>query len=187
MKILVLASVLCLVLTAFSQTNSSSKNAVGQVRGNTPTVYLEYVCQDKKNIRLRLNNNTIWILAVSADELYYKTEKTVKLANGIEFYTMPNNKEVSLQYRVDKFALPEKNVKVPKIAYSDSSNTNWIASADSILFSVPNDYLKEDLKITVRFNYEWEVSKDGVIVSGPEHTISFRGIDLNEKLPCESK
>ena len=187
MRSLVLIFFLLSGITAFSQTNNGESKADGQVESNRPTIYLDYVCQDKKKVRLRLNNNTIWTIAVRSDVLYYKTEKTVKLSNGKEFYTMPNNKAVSLQYRVDKFALPWKNVKVPQIAYADSGSINWIASADSILFSVPIEYLKEDLQIIVKFNYEWEVGKNGSIVSGPEHNVSFRGIDLNTVISCESK
>lgn len=167
------------------QNGNSGLKADGQIESGLPTVYLKYVCQDNKKVLLRMYNNTVWPIAVSADDLYYRTNKVVKLANGKEFYAMPNDKIVSLQYEVDRFALPSKNVKVPTIYRSDSSWTNWIASNDSILFSVPIEYLEEDLMVFVKLNYEWEVSKKGVIVSGPEHRVLFRGIDIPEKqIPC---
>ncbi|MFV0387900.1 MAG: hypothetical protein ACK5NT_04015 [Pyrinomonadaceae bacterium] len=178
MKNLTLVFILFSVFTAFSQTTSSEFKADGQVKSDKPTAYLEYVCQDKKKIYLRMFNNTIWAISVESDQLYYKTKKVVKLSNGKGYYTMPNDVEVSLLYSVDKFALPWEKVKVPKIAYPDSSFGNWIASNDSILFSVPIEYLRKDLMVLVRLNYEWEVTTKGVIVSGPEHRVLFRGVDL---------
>jgi hypothetical protein len=186
MKKLSLIIILLLHLTSFSQNENGELKVEGQMKSGKPTVYLEYVCQDKKKVFLRMYNNTIWAIAVSSDELYYRTKKTVKLSNGKEFYVIPNDKEISLQFKVDKFELPSKNVKLPKIVRNDTSFTNWIASDDSVLFSVPVEYLKEDLMISVSFNYEWEVSKKGIILSGPEHRVLFRGIDVPDKtLPCE--
>lgn len=183
MKKLTLIFLLFLTTSAFSQINELQPKADGQLEAGKPTTYLEYGCQDKKNVQLRMFNNTIWAVAVNSDKLYYKTEKTVKLANGKEFYAMPNDREVSLQYRIEKFALPSENVKIPKVNYPDSSSTNWIASGDYVLFSVPIEYLRKDLQIFVKFNYEWELTKRGSIVSGPEHRISFRGIDLPVENP----
>jgi hypothetical protein len=181
MKNLAVIIILVCTFSVFSQTKETELKAEGQVRYDKPTVYLEYVCQKNQSIWLRLFNNTVWTITVGSDELYYKTEKTVKLSNGLEFYAMPNNKDVSLRYNVERFALPAKKVKVPIIEHSDSFYTNWIASNDSVLFSIPLKYLKEDLQISVKFNYEWEVSKKGTIVSGPEHRVLFRGIDTPDK------
>ena len=181
MKKATLIFLLFSAVSVFSQNGDVTLKADGQAKSNRPTVYLEYVCQDNKKIHLRMFNNTVWTIAVNSDELYYKTGKSVTLANGKEYYALPNDKEISLQYRVDKFALPTENVKIPKISYLDSASTNWIASGDSVLFSVPSQYLKENLQIFVRFNYEWEVTKNGSIVSGPEHRVSFRGIDIPDK------
>jgi hypothetical protein len=183
MKRFALVFILFLGFCVFSQDKSVGNT---QVKPEKPSIYLDYVCQSNDKIRLRMLNNTIWTIAVSSDELYYKTKKIVKLSNGKEFYTMPNDKEVSIRYRIEKNALPTKNIKVPEITYADSFFTNWISSDDSILFSVPIKYLKDDLQIFVRFNYEWEVSKNGTILSGPEHRVSFRGIDIPDKLKiCE--
>ena len=168
-------------LIVFSQNNSSEFKAEGQIESGKPTVYMEYICQDKNKVSLRLHNNTVWTIAVSSDRLYYRTNKVVKLANGKEFYTMPDNKEVSLQYGVEKYALPSENVKVPTVSRNDATSKNWIASGDSVLFSVPIEYLRQDLMVFVKFNYEWEVDKKGFIVIGPEHRLLFRGIDIPDK------
>lgn len=187
MKSLILILILISTITTFSQSKNGEPKLVEKVKNNKPTVFLDYVCQDKTKVRLRMYNNTDWGISVGSDKLYYKTKKTVKLANGIEFYAMPNDEEVSLLYRVEKFALPSENVKIPKIAYFHSYSINWIAAADSILFSVPIIYLKENLQVFVRFNYEWETNDKGVLLSkAPEHRVSFRGIDLDKSISCEN-
>jgi hypothetical protein len=169
------------VHATFAQSLDGDQKAYGQVEYRRPTVYLDYVCSDSKVVHVRMFNNTVWTLAVTADDLYYKTGKRVQLLNGAEFYVLPTLQPVSLQYRVDRFAEQSKIVKVPDHRTTHTSFTNWIASQDSFVFLVPKEYLDNDLKILVSFNYEWEVSKTGAIVSGPEHRVTFRGIDLPSK------
>jgi hypothetical protein len=185
MKSLVIIFIFCLVNTSFSQSGSDEKLS-GRIKADKPTVYLDYVCQDKKKVRLRMYNNTIWHISVITGELY-PPRKTIKLENGINTYAAPNDSELSLQYRVEKWALPWENVKVPKIAYPDNGFSNWIASQDSILFSVPTEYLRTNLQVFVRFEYEWEITKKGHTINDPEHRVSFRGIDFADTKPlaCE--
>jgi hypothetical protein len=178
MKVPVLILIVILSMTSFAQVNGKELSSTGRVNADKPMVDLDYVCQDKSKVYLRMNNNTIWVLAVMSDQLYYYTKKKVKLVNGKEFYAMPNDKAISLQYRVEKFALPWENVKVPKLAQPDSGSLNWIAADDFIIFSVPLEYLRKDLQVSVRFNYEWEMTKYGSFDTTPEHGISFRGIDM---------
>lgn len=149
-----------------------------RVQADKPTVYLEYLCQDKQKYLLRLHNNTIWHLSVRVDRLIYPSQTPIRLRSGVNTYAAPNDKEVLLQYRVDKYALPWEEVKVPVVAYPDNSFSAWIASQDSIFFSVPTRYLREDLQVFVSFNYEWEITKEGYTINDPEHRVSFRGLDL---------
>ena len=150
----------------------------GRVNPDRPTVYLGYVCQDKKKVYLRMYNNSVWHLIVTTDELYYPSKTPIKLRYGVNTYAAPNDREVSLQYRVEKWALPWEHVKVPEAPRPDNGFSGWIASQDSILFSVPAEYMRKDLQVFVTFNYEWEATKKGPPISGPEHRVSFRGIDL---------
>lgn len=173
----VLIFMLFLTTAPFFQSNSDELKSGGRVKAGKPTVYLEYVCQDKKKVYLRMYNNTIWHISVVTDELY-PPKMPIKLRNGVNTYAAPNDKEISLHYRVEKWALPWEDVKVPRIAYPDSGFSNWIASQDSILFSVPVEYLRKDLQAFVRFEYEWEVTKKGYTINDPEHRVSFRGLDL---------
>jgi hypothetical protein len=177
MKMVALILVLLFATPALSQD-------VGRVKSDKPTVYLEYLCQDKKNVYLRMYNNTAWNISVTADELY-PSKHQIKLQNGVNTYAAPNGKAISLHYRVGKWASPRENVKVPKVAYPDNGFSNWIASQDSILFLVPIEYLRKDLQVYVRFNYEWEVTRQGYTINDPEHRVSFRGIDLSNTKPCK--
>jgi hypothetical protein len=154
----------------------------GQVNFDRPMIYLDYVCSENGKIRLRLFNNTVWAINITSDQYYLRGEK-VKLANGSWFYTPPDDKEISLSYRVDKFALPWTKVKVPEFPISDSGVANWIASNHSVIFSVPGRYLTKKLQIYVDVAFEWESRKGRSLVGGVEHRVSFRGIDL----PGESR
>ncbi len=187
MKIIVLIFVFFLAATSFSQSNDGNVEPTERVIGDKPTVYLEYACQDKKEVYFRMYNNTIWHISVTTDELYL-SKKAIKLRNGVNTYAMPNDRKISLHYRVEKWALPWENVKIPKIVYPHNGFSNWIASQDSILFSVPLEYLRKDLQIFVRFEYEWEITKKGYTINDPEHRVSFRGLDLSDIKPkgCQS-
>jgi hypothetical protein len=182
MKRAVLLFVLLLSSTSFSQSSDNELNLGGRVKADKPTVYLEYVCQDKRKVYLRLHNNTVWNISVDTDELY-PSKTHIRLRNGVNTYAAPNDRGVSLHYRVEKWALPWENVKVPKVVYPDNGFANWVASQDSIQFSVPVEYLGKDLQVVVRFNYEWEITKQGYTVGDPEHRVSFRGIDLSGTKP----
>lgn len=177
MKRAALILALLLTTTSFAQSSNDELKSGGRVRADKPTVYLEYVCQDKRQVHLRMYNNTIWHISVDTDGLYPDKTK-IRLRNGVDTSAAPNDREVSLHYRIERWALPWEDVKVPKIAYPDNGFANWIASRDSILFTVPVEYLRKDLQVIVRFNYEWEITKQGYTISDPEHRVSFRGIDF---------
>jgi hypothetical protein len=174
--------VLLLATTSFAQSSNDELKSGGRVKADKPTVYLEYVCQDKRKVHLRMYNNTVWHISVDTDELY-PPKTRIKLRNGVNTSAAPSDREISMHYRVEGWALPWETVKVPKIAYPDNGFANWIASQNSILFSVPADYLRKDLQVIVRFNYEWEITKEGYSISDPEHRVAFRGIDLSGTKP----
>jgi hypothetical protein len=178
MKRATLILALLLTTTSFAQSSDDELKSGGRVKADKPTVYLEYVCLDKQKVYMRMHNNTVWHISVDTDELY-PPKTQIKLRNGVNTSAAPNDREISLHYRVEGWALPWECVEVPKVAYPDNGFANWIASQDSILFSVPAAYLRKDLQVIVRFNYEWEVTKQGYTISDPEHRVSFRGIDLS--------
>lgn len=178
--------ILFLGMMAFAQGGSEELKFGGRVKPDKPTVYLEYVCQNKEKVYLRMYNNTIWHISVRADKLY-PSKTRIKLRNDVNTYAAPNDKEIGLYYRVEQWALPSKNVGVPRLPSPDNGFDSWIASQDSILFSVPVQYLRKDLQVFVRFAYEWEVTKDGYTINDPEHRVVFRGIDLSDTKPLACK
>ena len=181
MRNVVLILTLSLVTAAFSQNRHDQGE--GRVKADKPTVYLAYICQDKERVYFRMHNNTVWNISVEADDLYFPSKTAVKLRNGVNTYAAPNDKEIAIRYRIEKWASPGENVDLPKIAHPDNAFSNWIASEDSILFSVPLEYLRKDLQVVVRFNYEWEITKQGYTINDPEHRVSFRGMDLSGTTP----
>jgi hypothetical protein len=183
MRSLTLLLILLITPTPFFQGSDGVKKQSGQIYADNPTVYLNYLCQDERKIYLRMYNNTTWHISVTTDELYYPSKKPIKLLNGVNTYATPNDKEISLQYRVEKYALSSESINVPKVNYSDNGFSSWIAARDSIFFSVPVKYLRKDLQIFVRFNYEWEITRQGDTINAPEHKVSFRGLDLLDIKP----
>jgi hypothetical protein len=171
----VLVLILCLVVTTFPQ----SRDDPERVNQKKPTVYLEYICQDEKNIYLRMHNNTIWQIIIGAEKSYFPTSRPITLRNGNRGYAVPSNEEVPLHYYIEKDEL--ENLKKTKIPQKEPYYLNQggrIVSGDSIRFSVPVDHLRKGLKIYVGFGYEWELSKPGDINREAEHRVYFRGGDI---------
>src|SRR5258705_7674988 len=97
--------ILFLATIAFAQGRSEELKFGGRVKADKPTVYLEYVCQNKEKVYLRMYNNTIWHISVRADKLY-PSKTRIKLRNDVNTYAAPNDKEIWLYYRVEQWALP---------------------------------------------------------------------------------
>ncbi|HMM79037.1 MAG TPA: hypothetical protein PKC65_03330 [Pyrinomonadaceae bacterium] len=175
-KILIL--MLCLAATTFSQ-NREETESTARINPEKPTVYLSYVCQDEKKIHLRMNNNTIWHVYVEVDKSYFPTKKPIQLQNGAKVYAIPNNEKIPVFYYAERDQLEDvKGIKIPKLEYHFTNGGGWLASNDSILFSVPIELLRKGLKIYVEFFYEWEMAKSGDTRKEPEHRVYFRGADI---------
>lgn len=170
----VLTLILCLAATAFSQ-NGEDPERVNQKK---PTVYLEYVCQDEKNIHLRMHNNTIWQIIVGAEKSYFPTTKPIKLRNGNKGYAIPSDEVVPIHYYIERDALENTKIKIPQKEPYYLNQGGRIVSQDSIRFSVPTEHLRKGLKIYVGFGYEWELALPGDINREAEHRVYFRGGDI---------
>ena len=177
MKRVVFISIFLVVCPVLAQDKKADLKTGARVDPEKPTVYLEYVCQDKKRAYLRMHNNAIWNILVTTDDLYYEVRKPIELLNGVKSHALASNREISLQYRIEPFSVTPHKVKMPRVTQYDNGFSAWIASNDSIQFSVPMAFLREDLQIVVDFQYEWEVVKP-TYLNDPEHRITFRGIDL---------
>src|SRR4051794_26241153 len=106
----ILTVMLCLAASAFAQ-NIEYPERVNQKK---PTVYLEYICQDEKNVYLRMDNNTIWQVTVGAEKSYFPTTKPIKLRNGNKGYAIPNDEIVPIHYYIERDPLENTKVKIPQ-------------------------------------------------------------------------
>jgi len=178
---ILLLTIVVATLVSRAQSDVGARRSDGRFIDIGHTVVLDYRCQDKQNIFLRIENNMKWAVAVRSDKLYYRTGKTVKLENGRDFFSLPTNKPVELQYYVEQFGPLQDGHTIPQLARPDSGSINWIAPRESVYFSVPFRSLRDDLQVSVNFNYEWEMDEHGLFETTPEHKVFFRGIDLPEK------
>lgn len=183
----------CLLLTTFlATTNLAQSNSIeggangGRVQADKPTVYLDYVCQDNEKVYLRIHNNTIWHINVITDRAH-APKRRIQLRNGVNTYALSNDTGISLRYGVEKWALPWEHVNVPKLVPPHTSFGSWIVSQEAAIFPVSVEHLRRDLQVIVRFNYEWEITKNGYTINDPEHRVSFRGLDFSDSKPspCE--
>ena len=150
-----------------------------RINADKPTVYLSHVCQDEKNIYLRMHNNTIWHISISAEKSYFRTSKPIILGNGNKWFAFPNDVDVPIHYFIEKDELENiKKIKIPEKEPYYGNGGGRIVSQDSILFSVPIEHLRKGLKIYVEFNYEWELTESGFRRNEPRHRVYFRGGDI---------
>ena len=177
-KAISLVVVLFIVSNVFSQ-NGDNKDLPEHVNVNKPTVYLEYICQDKNSIYLRLYNNTIWQIIVGAEKSYFPTTKPIRLRNGNKGYAIPDDEEVPIHYYVEKDELQSiRGIEIPRKQPYSLNQAGRIVSKDSIRFSVPVEHLRKGLKIYVGFAYEWDAKSANIIGEEPEHRVYFRGGDI---------
>jgi hypothetical protein len=173
-----------IIFFLFQVPSSAQRSIVEPKQGerinvNKPTVYLEYVCQDEKKIYLRMHNNTMWHISISAEKSYFLTNKPIILGNGNKWYAIPNDEEVPIHYYIEKDELENiKKIKTPEKEPYYQNGGGRIVSQDSILFSVPIEHLRKGLKIYVEFNYEWELTESGFRRNEPKHRVYFRGGDI---------
>ena len=193
MKLIILfAIIFVFVIPCSAQSNSVEPKLAGTVTPYKPTVYLEYICQDEKKIRLRMYNNTNWNISINAEKTYFPTKTPIKLQNGANVYAIPNNEEVTgLHYYIERDNLEKiRNLKIPKTEYYTNGG-GWIKTQDSVIFSLPTEHLRKGLKIYVSYKYEWEITKNGLSQNEPEHRVYFRGGDFGsanteiKSSPCQ--
>lgn len=192
MRILILIFISLLPFQIFSQNRNDVQNFSSRIEADKPTIYLGYVCQNEKKIRLRMYNNTVWHINVWAEKSYFPTKKPIQLSNGNQGYAIPNDEEIPVYYYIEKDTLENiKKIKLPHKEPYYQGGGGRIASQDSVLFSVPIGHLRKGLKIYVEFSYEWEMTKSGDISKEPKHRAYFRSSDIGSAntqiapIPCQ--
>jgi hypothetical protein len=170
--------ILIMVFAVEAQNNESGDMSV-RVNPNKPSIFLEYVCQDDKNVRLKINNNSIWYIGVWTKESYFMKGNPMTLRNGAKGYAIPKNSEANIFYSVEKDELEKiKKIKIPKME-SQNGGGGHILSQDSVVFPVSTKHLKVGLKIYVVFSFEWDGF--GSLDKEPEHRVYFRGGDIGSE------
>lgn len=156
-------------------------------RSSTLAVRAE--CKEKETIRFRLFNNTNWAIAVSTFSFYLTPDnvRRVTLQNGRTVYLMPNDKEISSLFYFTERAEAQGNEKILVLGgyKTDSYNSSWIGSKDSIFFSIPKNNLR-NAEVYVPFNFEWELTEQGTFMpDGPKHRLYFRFPNANKSEKLE--
>lgn len=127
-----------------------------------PPLWVELVSKDKKNDKtfFRLHNNTVWNVLVSTTQLYYLTKTPIKLFNGVSTYAMPNDQEVSINFELwQTKTISSKSCNILFRPAPNGGFKSWIASGDSVIFSISEKEIKKTSFVSIKFKYEWEVNK----------------------------
>jgi len=159
-----------------------------------------------KTVFLRLHNNTNFPIAVDAnfDSKILQSEKLV-LSDGNTVKTIPDKSLVDVCFDIDVIpyttSVEDKGkiisgVQLKKENPAENDKTTcfwrnawrgdefgngeriWIKPKQSIIFAVPKDYFKENLKVSTLFSYEWEFYDGKLNFDEPKHKVYFYGSDL---------
>jgi hypothetical protein len=169
-SVLVLLLICSLILIAPAQRRSVPRaNRGGRLSQSHPSVYISFVREAKiasarnggmeQTVWLRLHNNTRWPIRLDASgipkeygdaELYYAVEDT--------------NKGEAL------FGSTECHV----------CSSVSLASGQSLIFSLPREYLVKGHRIRIDFSYDWEKQNDVFAGREVEHSVFFYGSNLPE-------
>lgn len=155
---------------------------------------------------LKLTNNTALPIAVDANfDTKLLQSETLILSDGAAVKTIPNMSVVEVCFDVDVIPSTTSTKANSSILMGAQSIKNnpaendkttcfwrntwradefgngdrvWIKSKQSIIFSVPIEYLKENLKVSTLFSYEWEFNNGKLNFDEPKHKAYFYGSDL---------
>ena len=135
------------------------------------------VNESEEGILLRFYNNTTVPVALCTEGVYRGQPLT--LANGERVRALNDGREIFLcysVYEVQRMAhLPLKYVQIHTYSVS------WVPSGSSVLFFVPENYLRGDWRVSVKFTYEWDQSPAWPwSTSAVSHQVFFSSRDLLE-------
>lgn len=158
---------------------------------------------ESDGIWLRLNNDSPWSIFVEGYPVADSSiiPFTVNPNDRVQARGVKNGAEMKLRYDFENIPMYEtkrENGNIILRAPVDTplpnqskycsqkwmggevgrSNGFWIRAGNSILFSIPKDFLTEKMKVNIQYGYEWE-STDGYIRDHePHHLIYFYGVDV---------
>lgn len=181
------------ILVAAIVANAQNRGGSSDV-DNHPTIAVVFECREGKKIRLRLYNKTEWAIALQTFSYYVnpdpKKNKVITLRQGGSVFGLPNDREISsLFYFIEKVEVRKgKKILLTESNAIDSYNSSWIAPNDSIFFLVPAEWVDEQSELYIKFNYEWELSKQSIFLSNePQHRLYFRSAQNEENIKCSQR
>lgn len=170
-----------------------------------PHIYLSFerkgerkpvsVTESSNNIWLRFNNNSKWLVKVCVHSLFPVRHNT-KTLDGRTLLTLQNGSEVRLCYGVETYFSYKSTVSktlgknrlrgtkdkqdCPLNFYNDGNygGEAWVPSGNSVVFSVPAEYLTESHAIYIKYSYEWDESEYSDEYRTPEHRVYFADFQL---------
>jgi len=166
---LTLLLMLGLSLIVPAQTRSTRSSRSVRLSKKHPSVYITFVREAKiasvktgeiqQTVWLRLHNNTRWPIWLDA--------------SGVpEEYG-----DAALYFAVDNVVSGEKLFGSTRCHVCSSAP---LSPGKSIIFSLPQEYLKNDQRIRIGFRYDWENSDDAFAGREVEHSIFFSGSKLTD-------
>lgn len=194
-KLLVIVSAFCTLLYGQNIT---------RIDQTKPHIYLSFDSKTENNVLLRLTNNSNWAIKVCVRAFIPTVPanmKKVVLLDGQTKFAFVDNKQVRLCYGVEyfnsrgwftlskkgdskkeKLTISElgKKCKTSYCGFYEDDNyggEGWVASGNSVLFEVPTEYIKENHRIYIRYNYEWE-EESGYY---PTHFVYFYSTNIPKK------
>lgn len=174
---LLISLCICVSLISLAQSRVSSAY---------PSVNLAVECRTSNQFRFRLQNRTAWMISVPTFKNYFawtsvgtsRKPKKAALESGGSVFVLPEDVEIdSLLYFLEREAIGLSGFLIEPVDQRASShNVSWIERNSSIFFMVDAEKIADKRSIYVKFNYEWELSKQGVFVGGLNEHLAVVGL-----------
>jgi len=128
--------------------------------------------ESKEGVWLRLHNNTSGAISLCTESLYIgPNTEPLKLANGKSVLGLKSGVEASVCYSVEGRERAQESTargvaitgqwnpyhQLPYGYHGDAIATSWIPPGGSILLSLPKEHLADENRISIAFDYDWEM------------------------------
>jgi hypothetical protein len=158
--------------------------------------------REKGIVWLRLTNWTAWAVRIPVEMFPYPTGN-ISLDIVKSAKTHKDGAEATVRYYLQEYdprpwgqitysdgrkSPPDEpeHPPVPKINRFDFSTEWWVPKEQSIVFQVPKNHVARNVSLYVNVRYEWE-SLGTEVLTGPVHSVFFRGIELPKDVQAQIK
>lgn len=141
-------------------------------------------------VRFELFNNTLGAIRILTESLYIgKKIRPLTLSDGTGVLALRPREQVSPCFRIEgpspqepePEGIDERPYQVLHASCFHVKFPSWIASGESVVFEVPQEFLGPHHLVTIRFDYEWERENNG----GIDHEVFFDSYNLREVIGAE--